>query len=361
MAGTTSTSTTTTSAVKTFTDEQLEGLKKEGRVIVFLNNVRVYDVTDFVKDHPGGAELILNLVGEDIGMVMRDEDTHAHSEAAYAMLEQHFIGIRDTVLFEHEFDAERAAIEAMHQKTDFASDFEEHGFLDLNKPLLMQVLRANWTRDFYLSQIHRPRHYGKGSAPIFGNFLEPISKTPWWLIPVVWIPVNLYVLSLALQGLPRSAVAVIYLFGLGLWTLVEYCMHRFLFHIDPRLPECRLAFLIHFLMHGVHHYLPMDRYRLVMPPALFMVFATPLYFLCHFVFRNYYVSQAVFAGAHMGYVYYDLMHYFIHHKRLPKFLKDTKTFHLDHHYKDYELGFGVTSNFWDRIFGTTFIPPESRT
>ena len=28
--------------------------------------------------------------------------------------------------------------------------------------------------------------------------------------------------------------------------------------------------------------------------------------------------------------------------------------HLTHHYKDFECGFGVTSGFWDKIFGTDF-------
>ena len=29
-----------------------------------------------------------------------------------------------------------------------------------------------------------------------------------------------------------------------------------------------------------------------------------------------------------------------------------KKYHLAHHFLDYELGFGVTSRFWDDIFGT---------
>lgn len=29
---------------------------------------------------------------------------------------------------------------------------------------------------------------------------------------------------------------------------------------------------------------------------------------------------------------------------------------MDHHFKDFENGFGVTSRFWDRVFGTE-LPP----
>jgi 4-hydroxysphinganine ceramide fatty acyl 2-hydroxylase len=41
---------------------------------------------------------------------------------------------------------------------------------------------------------------------------------------------------------------------------------------------------------------------------------------------------------------------------LPSFYRDLKKYHLEHHFKDYENGFGVTSPFWDRVFGTELRP-----
>jgi sterol desaturase/sphingolipid hydroxylase (fatty acid hydroxylase superfamily) len=32
--------------------------------------------------------------------------------------------------------------------------------------------------------------------------------------------------------------------------------------------------------------------------------------------------------------------------------RDWRKYHLAHHYKTFELGYGVTSKFWDTIFGT---------
>jgi len=29
-----------------------------------------------------------------------------------------------------------------------------------------------------------------------------------------------------------------------------------------------------------------------------------------------------------------------------------KRYHMDHHFKDYESGFGITSALWDGVFGT---------
>lgn len=36
------------------------------------------------------------------------------------------------------------------------------------------------------------------------------------------------------------------------------------------------------------------------------------------------------------------------------YLKQMKSYHLDHHYKQFNTGFGITSKFWDIVFGTTF-------
>lgn len=50
-----------------------------------------------------------------------------------------------------------------------------------------------------------------------------------------------------------------FLLGNLIWTLLEYGFHRFLFHVDGLLPDMPAFLTLHFLMHGVHHYVPMDR------------------------------------------------------------------------------------------------------
>ena len=66
-------------------------------------NGRVYDVTDFVPDHPGGEELILRYAGKDVGDAMADTLEHDHSQAAYDMLHEYLIGkigVESTVVSE---------------------------------------------------------------------------------------------------------------------------------------------------------------------------------------------------------------------------------------------------------------------
>jgi 4-hydroxysphinganine ceramide fatty acyl 2-hydroxylase len=102
----------------------------------------------------------------------------------------------------------------------------------------------------------------------------------------------------------------------------------------------------------------MDKYRLVMPPALLVVLATPFWKLAHALFDDWYIGTGVFAGGFCGYIMYDLTHYFLHHQNLPLWYKQLKKYHLQHHFLDYENGFGVTSRFWDRIFGTELVDPK---
>ena len=62
---------------------------------------------------------------------------------------------------------------------------------------------------------------------------------------------------------------------------------------------------------------------------------------------------AGFAGALAGYVCYDMIHYATHHFAMRdgvwKFLK---RYHMMHHFKTPEQGFGVSSPLWDLLFGT---------
>lgn len=232
---------------------------------------KVYNVTGFLDAHPGGGDLILKYGGKDVSEIMGDEILHTHSEAAYEILDENLIGfvatdpimktavnspLPDNIVplppnregmqeledngIEENFTPKivyaatgMSCVEDLSKETDPDADYRKHGFLDLNKPLLMQIWRGGFSRDFYLKQVHRPRQYkGGASAPLFGNFLEPLSKTPWWVVPTVWLPPVAFGTFLASQQLPVFQTVSYWLTGLALWSLVEYGMHRGLFHVD---------------------------------------------------------------------------------------------------------------------------------
>ena len=67
------------------------------------------------------------------------------------------------------------------------------------------------------------------------------------------------------------AVAGLFLVGVLVWTLLEYIIHRYVFHYEPK---SRLGKQFHFIVHGVHHDYPNDARRLVMPPSISLPLAS---------------------------------------------------------------------------------------
>lgn len=202
---------------------------------------KVYDVTDFLESHPGGPELVTDWAGKDITAILKDEVSHTHTDSAYEILEEYQVAVVDDTLKRDPSDAaapkySRTGMsreEDMEVDTDLSADYRKHKFIDLNRPMFPQIWYGNFSKEFYLDQIHRPRHYkGGASAPLFGNFLEPLSKTPWWVVPIVWVPCVGYGLKLASEGLSQANLALCFGGGFGLWSLIEYVLHRFLFHLD---------------------------------------------------------------------------------------------------------------------------------
>lgn len=170
------------------------------------------------------------------------------------------------------------------------------------------------------------------------------------LTPVVfYTPVIVY---FAWQGVANTSVMMTLLFfvvGVFLWTILEYTLHRFVFHYQPKTEWGKY---IHFLSHGIHHDYPKDSTRLVMPLLVSVPIGIVTFALFYSVFGVNY--SAAYAGIVFGYVSYDSIHYATHHfhlkGRVGKFLK---TYHLRHHYSDDHSAYGVSNPLWDYVFGTT--------
>lgn len=242
----------------TFTQADLAAHKSKGSCYVTIGN-KVYDITEFLPDHPGGEDFILDHAGKEIGKILEDEVSHKHSEAAYEILDEYLIGhlvekgdiekkkgLNGTATSGENgsTDGSNGAAkiyktgmsreEDLSIETDIANDYKTHKFIDLGKPMFMQIWRSNWSKDFYLEQVHRPRYYrGGDSAQFFGNFLEPLSKAPWYVVPTLWLPAISYALYKAHEGIQDiKFMTILFLIGLCAWTLLEYTLHRCLFHLD---------------------------------------------------------------------------------------------------------------------------------
>jgi sterol desaturase/sphingolipid hydroxylase (fatty acid hydroxylase superfamily) len=206
----------------------------------------------------------------------------------------------------------------------------------------------------------------QGDTPIRlfkSDFLEAFTHIHPGVVLGVWLPVIgffLY-LSVTTPASGRTAFVPLCVFaGLLLWTLVEYTLHRFVFHFEPRTDrQKRLSYLFH----GVHHAQPMCKTRLVMPFAMSIPLGALFYGLLTLVFavvlgRAAWVSP-LFAGLLAGYLLYDMLHYVVHHFRLKSpVLKAIRRSHMQHHGSADHARFGVTSPLWDYVFGTM---PADRT
>lgn len=148
------------------------------------------------------------------------------------------------------------------------------------------------------------------------------------------------------SGVSPFAAVLLAAGGLACWTLIEYLLHRFVFHHTPRSPR---QMFLGYLFHGVHHAFPEDRLRWTIPLVTSLPVAGLLTAICVLGFGA--AGGPVMAGVLLGYLAYDLVHYAIHHgsmrSRLGKYLRKR---HLAHHYGVPERNFGVTSPLWDFVF-----------
>lgn len=100
----------------------------------------------------------------------------------------------------------------------------------------------------------------------------------------------------------------------------------------------------------------MDGLRLVFPPTATAVLCIPFWNLVKF-FATPSTAPGLFGGGLLGYVMYDVTHYYLHHGQPTSAVpRDLKRYHLNHHFRIQNKGFGITSSFWDKIFGT--LPPS---
>lgn len=142
---------------------------------------------------------------------------------------------------------------------------------------------------------------------------------------------------------PQPVVwALVYAAGLVGWTIIEYLLHRVLFHHAPVLS----------LIHERHHHSPQD---LIGTPAWASVLLGVIVVACpSWAVFGFGPATAATAGLVTGYLWYVLVHYATHHwqVRHNSYLYRAQVRHARHHHLSHNGNFGVTTAVWDRVFGT---------
>ncbi len=138
--------------------------------------------------------------------------------------------------------------------------------------------------------------------------------------------------------------------GYVFWTLTEYWLHRLVFHFEPEQRDRRPAALDHprrpsrpperSAAAGHASRRSACRCRRCSCSA-----STP-----SSAARASCRSRRGFLG---GYLFYDMLHYHVHHHTPTTALgKQLRELHMRHHFQNHERGYGVSAPFWDYVFGT---------
>ncbi|KAL3140422.1 hypothetical protein ABBQ38_004682 [Trebouxia sp. C0009 RCD-2024] len=217
-------------------------------------------------------------------------------------------------------------------------------------PILFQV--GKLTPGQYHQWVYSPRL----GAPRFfqSTMLESISKTSWWYIPVIWGAVAAACLSYMHLHRTHSIVTTGFLLLCGVlgWQLTEYCIHRFLFHIEP---SSYWGITLHFTFHGCHHKWPMDSLRLVFPPVPAVPIVSGVFYAMHQLLPKE-AAMCISTGMLLGYIAYDCTHYFLHHSSSQTgILRGLKKAHISHHYKNHDAGYGISSRLFDSLLCTSAV------
>lgn len=137
--------------------------------------------------------------------------------------------------------------------------------------------------------------------------------------------------------------------GAILWTLVEYLLHRFVYHKVAVVRE----------LHGMHHSRPND---FIGAPIWISIvgFSSSLSFLA--LLWDTEIACGTTSGLIVGYVSYVLIHDAVHRWQLGErsWMRSHRLWHLRHHRNPVPGNFGVTTGFWDRVFGTAIVPERAR-
>jgi sterol desaturase/sphingolipid hydroxylase (fatty acid hydroxylase superfamily) len=181
-----------------------------------------------------------------------------------------------------------------------------------------------------------------------------MSKNDWKrFVPFYFytlLALGLGVAAIASERRSFASILLLWSAGVVTWGLLEYCLHRFVFHFDAQTEKGR-SFV--YAMHLSHHEQPKGLDHLFASLSLSLPIAV-CYCALAWAFTGSWQAMAyLFIGLTAGYFSYEFLHYQAHQgvPRLRPF-RYLKKYHLLHHHQTAARRFGVTSPVFDFLFGT---------
>ena len=140
------------------------------------------------------------------------------------------------------------------------------------------------------------------------------------------------------------ASIALFVVGVMFFTFIEYAVHAWGFHKNHPLK-------IFIEGHAHHHQNPFsyDAMPFFMSAVIVSLFA----YLLHFIMPNS-DAFAISGGMALGYFNYGIMHHIMHRREFSSpYWRYMQEFHFVHHKKPL-LNHGITTDIWDRVFGTYY-------
>jgi sterol desaturase/sphingolipid hydroxylase (fatty acid hydroxylase superfamily) len=187
------------------------------------------------------------------------------------------------------------------------------------------------------------KRYGRVGWSTAAAFVSPqMSPLMFFLDFFVYPPIIVLCLIAGMWKQPVLTSLGLAVAGYAIWTLFEYLLHRFVFHHMP--------FFVG--LHRAHHD---ESLELIGTPTVYSMFF--LYFTAYWplvLMFDTQVALCLMAGFITGYISYVGVHFLVHHKGSGgyAFMRKLKRQHAVHHHGTGERNFGVTTVFWDKVFGT---------
>ena len=152
------------------------------------------------------------------------------------------------------------------------------------------------------------------------------------------------------EGQAIWIIPILLVGGVLSWGLIEYLLHRFIFHHEA---ESHLGRQLIYHAHMSHHENPLAHSKHLASMLLSAPIAIVYWLLCWAITQSLAAASYLFIGMSGGYFIYQWLHFYSHHRKSrTRILRYLRRYHLLHHYKTPDLRFGVTSPLFDLLFGT---------
>ena len=349
-------------------DEFLEYCEQNEDRTILVYEDDVLDVTDFLKDHPGGAGIIEDYNNNEITELFHSAYPHAHSKTALRLLYKYKIGSikEDGEVPQTVIQTELEEVWGYPRITESKVEYKEFS-IDREKGWTNQIASLN--KKQYLHVLENPVELSTFRV-CENSLLDLLTTSQWYYVPLLCVTVILYLvfgeylnktgggainkdtnaIETASATLPQMLLGIS--LGILIWTLTEYILYRFIFYADDHMIDSKWIFQLHFVLYGKHQVVPSDHSKTTIPVIFGALLLWLFYTLSSRILPTNFARQTFF-GFVIGYMCYELIHYYIHAGAFNgKYFKGMQKHHTNNHASKGNRGYGVTSKLWDKIFRT---------